>query len=315
MDGFMFFFLIGLMAAVPFIFLWRQVPRNCPNCRRQLSMLSAPWDKTRRQWVKGGFVCPACQIEVDLQGKQVSPDEPPISTAAFLRVVVPALLAPVLVLIVSCVAFNWGKAQIKSDMLQPKNHAEETTAAITSSHSIPELPLQRMPGESEQEGLRARLVLRVHERRDNQDMFSLGLEIQNVNHSQVALCEFDPQDLKLELLDTDGKLIPPGPIESSGPAQAQYQVVIFRGTSVTLPVHDHGYGFAGKIWANDGAAWSTPPGEYQVRGTVTVTVSSGRVVVEGPLGNIVKAPTAWQGKPERVELTLTLSRFRLPPVA
>ncbi len=92
----MVYFLIGLIAAVPFLFLWRQVSRDCPNCHRQLPMLYAPWNRTRRQWVKGGFACPACKIEVDLQGKQVSPDEPPISTAAFLRVIVMALLGPVL---------------------------------------------------------------------------------------------------------------------------------------------------------------------------------------------------------------------------
>lgn len=308
----MVYFFLGLLAAVPFIFLGRPVPRDCPNCRRQLPMLYAPWNRTRRQWVRGGFVCPACKIEVDMQGKQVSPDEPPISTAAFLRVLIPALLAPVLVLIVSYFAFNWAKVQIKSYMLQPEIQAAETTPAITS---IPALPLQHMPRESEQEGLRARLVLRVHERRNNQDMYSLGLEIQNAYHSQVALCEFDPEDLKLELLDANGKVIPPGPIDANGPVQGLYHAVIFGSTSVTLPVHDHGYGFAGRIWANDDTAWSTPPGEYQVRGTVTVTASFGRVVVEGPFGNLLKARQVWEGKPERVELTLPLSRFRLPPAA
>ncbi|MBL8819875.1 MAG: hypothetical protein JNL58_27870 [Planctomyces sp.] len=307
----MTFFLLGLLAAVPFIFLWRQVPRDCPNCRRQLPLWYAPWNRTRRQWVKGGFVCPACNIEVDLQGKQVSPDEPPISTAAFLRVLIPALLAPVLVLIVSYFAFDWGKAQIKSFMLQPETQAAETTPAIKS---IPALPLQHMPRESEQEGLRARLVLRVHERQNDQDMYSLGLEIQNAYHSQVALCEFDPQELKLELLDANGKVIPPGPIDANGPVQAQQQVVVLGRTLVTLPVHDHGYGFAGRIWANDETVWNTPPGEYQVRGSVTVTASYGRVVVEGPFGNILKAPTEWDEKPRRVELSLPLSRFRLPPV-
>jgi len=307
----MVYFFIGLLAVVPFFFLQRQAPRGCPNCRRQLPLLYAPWSKTRRQWVEGGYFCRSCQSEVDLQGRQVSLDEPPISTAAFWRVLGPALMTSILVVVVSYFLFFWAKVQIKSYMLQPEIHAAETTPANTS---IPALPLQHMPRESEQEGLRARLVLRVHERQNDQDMYSLGLEIQNAYHSQVALCEFDPQELKLELLDANGNVIPPGPIDANGPVQAQYQVIIFGSTSVTLPIHDHGYGFAGRIWANDRTAWSTPPGEYQVRGTVTVTVSSGRVVVEGPLGNILKAPTKWEGKPERVELTLPLSRFRLPPV-
>ena len=118
MDNSMIYFFLGLMAAVPFIFLGRQVslgrqvPRDCPNCRRQLPWSYAPWNRTRRQWVKGGFVCPGCKIEVDLQGKQVAPDEPPISTAAFLRVLIPALLAPVFVLIVSYFAFYWAQELI-----------------------------------------------------------------------------------------------------------------------------------------------------------------------------------------------------------
>ncbi len=309
MVNFMVYFLIGLLAAVPFMFLWRQGSRNCPNCHSQLPTLIAPWNRTRRQWVKGGFYCPQCHIEVDLQGNQVPPDEPPIGTAAFLRVLVPALTAPLLVLIVSCFAFSWGKAHIKNFMLLPQVVAAEIKPVDTL---LSKLPLQHMPRENEQEGLRARLVLRVHERKNNQDMYSLGLEIQNAYHSQVALCEFDPNDLKLELLDANGKAISPGPVEASAPVQAYYQVVIFGGTSVTLPVHDHGYGFAGRIWANDRTAWIAPPGEYQVRGTVTVTVSYGRAVYEAPMKNMFTAPSEWEGKPERVELTLPLSRFRLP---
>ncbi len=317
MDNFIILFLIGLLAAVPFLFLWRQVARDCPNCHRQLPMLYAPWNKTRRQWVKGDFVCPTCKIEVDLNGKPVSPDEPPISTAAFLRVLVPALLAPVLVVIVSYLAFDWSKAQIKSFMLQPEVHAAETTpvmTSITSSNSIPELPIQHMPTESEQEGLRARLVLRVHEPKDGQGMYSLGLEIQNAS-SPGALCKFHPEDLKLELLDANGKVISSGARNVSAPAQGESEVFIFGNTSVTLPVHDHGYGFAGMIWANDDTAWRTPPGEYQVCGTVTVTVAFARRMIEGPQGSLFKVPHDWVGKPERVELTLPLSRFRLPPDA
>ena len=57
-------------------------------------------------------MCSACKIEVDQHVKQVAPDEPPIGTGAFLRVLIPAILAPVLVLIVSYFAFNWGKELI-----------------------------------------------------------------------------------------------------------------------------------------------------------------------------------------------------------
>jgi hypothetical protein len=43
-------------------------------------------------------------------------------------------------------------------------------------------------------------------------MYSLGLEIENASFSQVARVEFDPEDLKVELLDGNGNVMAPGPI-------------------------------------------------------------------------------------------------------
>jgi hypothetical protein len=80
-------------------------------------MFVAPWNKTRQQWVKGGFYCPRCHIEVDLHGQQVSLDEPPISTGALLRVLVPTLLAPVMVVVASYFVFFWAMDQIKAAAL------------------------------------------------------------------------------------------------------------------------------------------------------------------------------------------------------
>lgn len=115
MDNSMPFFFIGLLASVPLWFLCRQADRECPNCRSMIPLFVAPWDKTRRQWVKGGFFCQRCQIEVNLQGNRVSEDEPPIGTAAFLRVMVPMLLTPVLAVVVGYFVFFWGKDLIKRD--------------------------------------------------------------------------------------------------------------------------------------------------------------------------------------------------------
>ena len=304
------FVAILMILLLPILFILQQRGVNCPQCDKSLPKFVAPWKKTRRQWIKGGFFCTRCRIELDMQGNRISGDEPPISTAVFLRVLVPTLLAPVILLIVLYIAFFWGEEQIKSYMLEPEVHAAEPLPAASL---IPDLPIQRMPKETEQEGLRARLVLREHEPRDNQNMYSLGLEIQNAGHSGIARVDFDPEDLELELLDAQGALMPQGPIVANGPIQGRYQVFIFGNSSVTLSVHDHGYGFAGRIWANDHTAWSTPPGEYQVRGSVTVTVSYARPLIEGPFGNVLKIPYEWEEKSDRVKLEIPLSRFRLIP--
>lgn len=239
----------------------------------------------------------------------VSPATPAVGNARFFRTVALSLLVPGLVVISSSFVFFRGMDRIKSAALLPQASAAEPARG---NAQIPELARQRMPAESEREGLRARLVLREHERRNDQRMYSLGLEIENASFSQVARVEFDPKDLKVELLDGNGNAIARGEILVSAPVQPGYQVDIFGNSSVTLPVHDHGYGFAGMIWANDTTAWNTPPGDYQIRGSVTVTVTWGRPKVEGPLGDLIKMPDAWEGKPRPVKLTLPLSRFTLP---
>jgi hypothetical protein len=185
MDNFMVYFIIGLLAAVPFMFLGRLVPRDCPHCRRQLPLLYAPWNRTRRQWVKSGFVCPDCKIEVDLQGKQVAPDEHPISTSAFLRVLVPAPLAPVLVLIVSYFAFYRATELI----------SQRAMAAEVATEPI---PIARRPSpiantfEAGREEIRARIVLHEHGLVHGGDLCSFGDEFENLSLGKGQTCSYVP---------------------------------------------------------------------------------------------------------------------------
>ncbi len=76
----------------------------------------------------------------------------------------------------------------------------------------------------------------------------------------MALVEFDPTDLKVELLDVNGKTIAPSPAIQSAPAQLAYQAVIPGNSYGGLPAHDHGFGFAGVFWANDLTVWQTSTG-------------------------------------------------------
>jgi hypothetical protein len=169
--------------------------------------------------------------------------------------------------------------------------------------------------DGERDGLSARLALRDHGRHTTgthtYSIYSFSVEIENRSYSQMALVEFDPDDLHVELLDAQGNVIAPGPQERSGPIRLAHQVVIPVDSYVGLPAYDQGMGVSGRIQLNAGTVWHPLPGEYQVRGTVAVTVSYSRRQLEGAQGNLVKAPKEWEGMPERVELELPLSRFTL----
>ncbi len=271
----MVYFYLGLLAAVPFIFLGRQVPRDCPNCRRQLPLLYAPWNRTQRQWVKGGFVCPACKIEVDLQGKQVAPDEPPISTAAFLRVLIPALLAPVLVLIFSYFVFCWGKELI----------SRQAMAAEVASETP---PIARRPApvantfDAGGEEIRARIVLHEHRLVHGGDLYSFGIEFENLSQGSTAWVEFDAQDVKLEFTDESGQNVPRSSVQRSGPALPVCQALIPPAGYTVFSTHDQGMGIVGgqKRFNAGYEAWHLKPGQYQVNGSV--------------LARIVFSPKVWQ---------------------
>lgn len=271
----MVYFFLGLMAAVPFIFLGRQVPpgrqvpRDCPKCRRQLPLLYAPWNRTRRQWVKGGFVCPACQIEVDLQGNQVAPEEPPVSTAAFLRVLIPALLAPVLVLVASCFAFHWGK-----EFILQRAMATEVAAEL--------MPIARRPApmantfDESREEIRAQFVLHEHGLVHGGDLYSFGVEFENLSLGKAAWVEYDAQDVKLEITDDQGRIIPCSSVQRSGPVLPVCQALIPPAGYTVFSTHDQGMGIVGgqKRFNAGYEAWHLKPGEYQVKGSVLARVAS-----------------------------------------
>ncbi len=265
----MVYFFLGLMAAVPFIFLGRQVPlgrqapRDCPKCRKQLPLLCAPWNRTRRQWVKGGFVCPACKIEVDLHGKEVAPDEPPISTAAFLCVLIPALLAPVLVLIVSYFAFKWGKELISQQVM-------------AAEVAVEAMPIARRPApiansfDAGREEIRARMVLHEHGLVHGGDLYSFGIEFENLSLGRAAWVEFDTQDVKLEVTNNHGRIVPQSSVERSGPVLPVCKALIPPAGYTVFSTHDQGMGIVGgqKRFNAGYEAWHLTPGNYQITGSV-----------------------------------------------
>jgi len=265
MDNFMVYFLIGLMAAVPFLFLWRQAPCDCPNCHRKLPMVPALWNRTRRQWVKGGFVCPVCKVEVDMQGKQVSLDEPPISTAALLRVIIPALLAPVLVLIVSYFAFDWGKELIEHQALATEVKSD---TPIISRRPAP----VANTFDAGREEIRARIVLHEHGLVHGGDLYSFGVELENLSLGKAAWVEFDAQDVKLEVIDERGRIVPPSSVERSGPVLPICQALVPPAGYTVFSTHDQGMGIVGgqKRFNAGYEAWHLKSGRFQVSGSVLI---------------------------------------------
>ena len=264
----MVYFFLGLMAAVPFVFRGRQVSRDCPKCRRQLPLLYAPWNRTRRQWVNGGFVCPACKVEVDLQGKEVAADEPPVSTATFLRVMAPSLLAPVLVLVASCLAFHWGKGLILQRAM--------------ATEVAPELmPIARRPAptantfDESREEIRARIVLHEHGRVHGGDLYSFGVEFENLSLGKAAWVEYDAQDVKLEITDDQGRIIPCSSVQRSGPVLPFCQALIPPAGYTVFSTYDQGMGIVGgqKRFNAGYEAWHLTPGRFHVAGRVLVRLT------------------------------------------
>lgn len=88
-----------LMAFAPFfivLFFWfMRCQRNCPECGEPLPLLLSPFQKTRRQWIEGGYVCAKCGSELDTAGNTV-PANAPIRYKTFFTAI--AILMPLSVL-------------------------------------------------------------------------------------------------------------------------------------------------------------------------------------------------------------------------
>jgi hypothetical protein len=50
---------------------------KCPDCGDPLPLFYSPFQKTRRMWRAGGYLCPRCGCETDMAGRKVTADTPP----------------------------------------------------------------------------------------------------------------------------------------------------------------------------------------------------------------------------------------------
>ena len=71
-----------LLALLPLIFFWWSYSmaqgKVCPDCGTPLRPFQSPFTKTRRQWLKGGYLCTTCGCEMDISGRKVAVGSPPL---------------------------------------------------------------------------------------------------------------------------------------------------------------------------------------------------------------------------------------------
>ncbi len=141
-------------------------------------------------------------------------------------------------------------------------------------------------------------------------VFSVGIEIDNLT-GREAMVQFDPKDLKLDLLNADGKVIEESPTVRSGPAPMAHKATIPTSGYVGISTYRGGIGLPPKsiLLAAGMQAWYLKPGKYRVRGTATVLVTFGGKILdpEKPEGPEPKPKNA----PHKLKLDLIECRFEL----
>jgi hypothetical protein len=78
--------------------------KRCPDCGDRLPIIQAPFKKTKRQWIEGGYLCPSCSCEVDIAGRKVPAGTGPrakllmIGIALLVLAVIPSAILLTLIL-------------------------------------------------------------------------------------------------------------------------------------------------------------------------------------------------------------------------
>jgi hypothetical protein len=148
-------------------------------------------------------------------------------------------------------------------------------------------------------GLRGRLVLaRGRTLGDGKTRESLVyVELENVKHTasgEVGV-SFDPDALRCELTDADGKAVPPVSFPGGGGRPGKMWVTIPYDGSVRLRANPYAFGRAeGLLVPLNSTAWHIKDAaEYHLSGTLTVTAPEGKA-------------GAWKGELKLPKATISL---------
>ena len=68
----LFSFFVPVLVFIGFLAFSLPRPVDCSECGTRLSIWVNPFRKSRRMWCEGGFLCPNCDCETDLQGRKVA---------------------------------------------------------------------------------------------------------------------------------------------------------------------------------------------------------------------------------------------------
>lgn len=166
-------------------------------------------------------------------------------------------------------------------------------------------------GEKGTQLLTARLVLNDHGTNQDRRVFSVGVEVENLSGHGVNL-EFDPKDLKLELLDSARKAVAVTQAPRSGPVPLTHSGVLPTSGYIGFSTYRGGIGLPpeGLLLAAGWQDWHLKPGDYRLRGSVTVSAAFGHVPLD-PLKPTRPAPKQ-ADKHLRAPLRITLDLAETP---
>jgi hypothetical protein len=73
------FFWVLLPFLFVFVIVFSQAARpvTCPDCGDPMPLFYSPFQKTRRMWRAGGYLCSRCGCETDMAGRKITADTPP----------------------------------------------------------------------------------------------------------------------------------------------------------------------------------------------------------------------------------------------
>jgi thiol-disulfide isomerase/thioredoxin len=183
---------------------------------------------------------------------------------------------------------------------------EEPRPTVTTITPRPARPAAR--GEKRVSLLAAQLTVNDHGVQSGCRVYSAGIEVENLSGCAAAV-HLDPENLKLELLDADGKVVAEGPSVRSGPAPIAHDATIPTSGYVGFSTYRGGIGLNPEwvLFAAGVQDWRLKPGTYRLRGSVTMTAEFGGTVLD-PLK---PEPPQVEREGGKVKLELAEQRFEV----
>ena len=132
-----------------------------------------------------------------------------------------------------------------------------------------------------------RLAIQDHGMQQGALLLSVIVELKNRSGHALDM-EFDPQDLRIEVFNSDGvRIDEDARIVRSGPIPMSHRMTISPGAYAGLPTHRGGVGVrVGRtLLAAGWQTWRLPPGKYTMKGTAKIKAGFGGAAIDPLLPN------------------------------